>query len=286
MKPITRYWVHSIGTHKKTDTCEDDCMEVVVASDHDAHEQAWQAQVDELKAEVREWLCDQCKIVYPGPPVEGFGCVRCPKCGGCCGPRLSIENRALQAQVDKLTEELTAYRTGGVTEEILRRNDGAIKVGRGCVIVREDDHDALKQENERLKAELNHDRDQGARTAKEATAICKEVGILTLDEVPELVRGLKARADRAESALAAMRDKAKQLVYEISVQGDVSHACEDVVNELESPGHGQRYREAMALLQEEVEYESKRPITIPFHVPIGWIERARRVAALRAVEGQ
>jgi hypothetical protein len=30
--------------------------------------------------------------------------------------------------------ELEAYRNGGVTEELLRRNDGFIKVGRGCEI--------------------------------------------------------------------------------------------------------------------------------------------------------
>lgn len=39
--------------------------------------------------------------------------------------------------------ELQAYRQGGVTEEILRRNDGCIKVGRGCVIVLESDWNRL-----------------------------------------------------------------------------------------------------------------------------------------------
>ena len=34
----------------------------------------------------------------------------------------------------ELETELTAYREGGLTEEILRRNDGYIKVGKGCVI--------------------------------------------------------------------------------------------------------------------------------------------------------
>jgi hypothetical protein len=35
--------------------------------------------------------------------------------------------------------ELQAYREGGVTEEILRRNNGYIKIGRGCVIALESD---------------------------------------------------------------------------------------------------------------------------------------------------
>lgn len=34
----------------------------------------------------------------------------------------------------ELETELMAYREGGLTEEILRRNDGYIKVGKGCVI--------------------------------------------------------------------------------------------------------------------------------------------------------
>jgi len=34
----------------------------------------------------------------------------------------------------RLESEIHAYREGGVTEEILRRNDGYIKLGAGCVI--------------------------------------------------------------------------------------------------------------------------------------------------------
>lgn len=36
--------------------------------------------------------------------------------------------------INDLLHELHCYREGGVTEEMLRRNDGYIKVGRGCVI--------------------------------------------------------------------------------------------------------------------------------------------------------
>ena len=39
----------------------------------------------------------------------------------------------------RLKAEVQAYRDGGVTEEILRRNNGYIKVGRGCVIALESD---------------------------------------------------------------------------------------------------------------------------------------------------
>jgi hypothetical protein len=33
------------------------------------------------------------------------------------------------------TAEFAQWRAGGVTEELLRRNDGCIKVGRGCALV-------------------------------------------------------------------------------------------------------------------------------------------------------
>ena len=35
--------------------------------------------------------------------------------------------------------ELKMWREGGLTEEVLRRNDGYIKVGKGCAIVRADE---------------------------------------------------------------------------------------------------------------------------------------------------
>jgi hypothetical protein len=37
----------------------------------------------------------------------------------------------------ELLTELWLWRRGGVTEELLRINDGAIKIGRGCVVVSE-----------------------------------------------------------------------------------------------------------------------------------------------------
>jgi hypothetical protein len=37
--------------------------------------------------------------------------------------------------IEKQEQELQAYRKGGITEEILRRNDGYIKVGHGCAII-------------------------------------------------------------------------------------------------------------------------------------------------------
>ena len=44
-----------------------------------------------------------------------------------------------QAEIERMKVELQAYREGGVTEEILRRNGGYIKVGRGCAITLESD---------------------------------------------------------------------------------------------------------------------------------------------------
>ena len=51
-----------------------------------------------------------------------------------CLPLQQLCGEAADA-IEGLAAELQAYRKGGVTEEILRRNDGYIKVGRGCMIV-------------------------------------------------------------------------------------------------------------------------------------------------------
>lgn len=44
---------------------------------------------------------------------------------------------AWRQQLAEVTAERDAYRHGGLTEEILRRHDGYLKVGRGCAIVLE-----------------------------------------------------------------------------------------------------------------------------------------------------
>jgi len=43
--------------------------------------------------------------------------------------------RLLERELAEATTELTAYRQGGLTEEILRRHDGSIKVGLGISFV-------------------------------------------------------------------------------------------------------------------------------------------------------
>jgi len=51
------------------------------------------------------------------------------------GTDVSFMVAAMLDDIEALETELKAYREGGVTEEILRRNDGYIKVGKGCVIM-------------------------------------------------------------------------------------------------------------------------------------------------------
>lgn len=62
---------------------------------------------DELAAEVREWLCTTCRIVYPGPPQPGLSCAICPKCGGSTGPRVSMELREARQKIVKLEERIS-----------------------------------------------------------------------------------------------------------------------------------------------------------------------------------
>lgn len=53
----------------------------------------------------------------------------------------------IEKELAEARDELRAYRVGGLTEEILRRNDGCIKVGRGISFVLTSDLDALKHVN-------------------------------------------------------------------------------------------------------------------------------------------
>ena len=54
--------------------------------------------------------------------------------GGVGGVSVGVPSQGEMNLIQDLLIELKKYREGGVTEEVLRRNDGAIKVGRGCII--------------------------------------------------------------------------------------------------------------------------------------------------------
>jgi hypothetical protein len=63
----------------------------------------------EAMTEVREWLCENCNTVYPGPPGKGVASsILCPKCGGITAPRLTIENRRLKEKNERLMEQIKA----------------------------------------------------------------------------------------------------------------------------------------------------------------------------------
>lgn len=67
--------------------------------------EALEAENTDLLRQVREWLCEACNTVYPGPPQEGVKCVVCPSCGGFTAPSLAVERRRLQrTNADLLTE--------------------------------------------------------------------------------------------------------------------------------------------------------------------------------------
>ena len=51
---------------------------------------------------------------------------------------------SLEDENAQLKEELDAYRKGGLTEDILRRHNGSIKLANGCTIVRDEEYTQLK----------------------------------------------------------------------------------------------------------------------------------------------
>lgn len=73
------------------------------------------------------------------------------QCGAADGNGLVLMWQAQQEIIGALKNDLSAYRNAGVTEELLRRHDGFIKVGKGCVLVREEDYVSMKDELERRR---------------------------------------------------------------------------------------------------------------------------------------
>src|SRR5690606_24494787 len=65
-------------------------------------------EIDLLRREVREWMCDRCNTVYPDPPQPGIWCVQCPWCGGDTAPRGVIERRQLEQEIERLRRERDA----------------------------------------------------------------------------------------------------------------------------------------------------------------------------------
>ena len=53
-----------------------------------------------------------------------------------------------------LLGEVKAYREGGLTEEILRRQDGYIKLGRGCCVVIDSIYQEMESEWEAMREQL------------------------------------------------------------------------------------------------------------------------------------
>lgn len=68
------------------------------------------AEVEQLRAEVKEWLCIDCNTAYPGPPRPGFACVICPKCKGTTMPRQ-------RAEIEKLRAELASAKSASEVAE-------------------------------------------------------------------------------------------------------------------------------------------------------------------------
>ena len=62
---------------------------------------------------------------------------------------------AKDAEIAILKQDLNAYRTNGVTEELLRRHDGSIKLARECSIIRTDEWDQKDAEIAALKREVS-----------------------------------------------------------------------------------------------------------------------------------
>lgn len=73
-------------------------------------------QVVELRSEVREWLCEKCRVVYPGPPGPGLVGTLCLQCGGPCAPKTAMELRDEKVRVGRLVVEKAEIQSKLMTE--------------------------------------------------------------------------------------------------------------------------------------------------------------------------
>jgi hypothetical protein len=82
--------------------------------------EALRAEVAELRAEVRDWLCEKCRTVYPGPPQPGVWCVVCPKCDGATAPLQTVLLREARAALSgkTLADGVRAILYGGTIASI------------------------------------------------------------------------------------------------------------------------------------------------------------------------
>lgn len=74
-----------------------------------------EAQLVELMQEVKEWLCEKCRTVYPSQPNAVPGHItypQCPKCGNLCGPYRAVMERELKNQLREVEESLEAHLVG------------------------------------------------------------------------------------------------------------------------------------------------------------------------------
>ena len=69
-----------------------------------------QRELAAANALVKEWACEKCRTVYPGPPQKGTMCVICPSCKGNTMPHELLKHReelaAAKAEANQLKNKL------------------------------------------------------------------------------------------------------------------------------------------------------------------------------------
>lgn len=66
------------------------------------------AELVKLRHDVAEWMCRECRYVYPGPPQPGLRAVICPRCDGPTMPRATIDLMEAEEKVERLRGALAA----------------------------------------------------------------------------------------------------------------------------------------------------------------------------------
>lgn len=75
-------------------------------------------------------ICEECRVVYPGPPSQGVDCVLCKKCSGYTMPKPQAKIRDLERQLYDVTDKLKGAKAGAKFYLYKSPFDGGISVQR------------------------------------------------------------------------------------------------------------------------------------------------------------
>ena len=146
----------------------------------------------------REQVEEQCKnVVYASNGDEGTYAAM---------NQLQYTDAALRARLTEMTEERDAVLHGGVTEEMLRRQDGTIRLAKGCCIVIESEWDETLRQLTEAQQEI-----VGLQAKHENLALTLIEQERLYDVLHECIEGKEGWREQRETAVKVMEQQQQEI---------------------------------------------------------------------------